>query len=121
MDNYIKSRLKSFVYAFNGLKVFVTGANAQLLLMAAIVVMILGLVLGLSQMEWIAVIGAIGLVVMAELFNTAIEVLVDLISPQFDEKAGRTKDIAAAATLVCVITAACVGFIVFIPKIVGLL
>ena len=61
------------------------------------------------------VILCIGVVIAAELFNTAIEKLVDLVSPQQHPVAGQVKDIAAGAVLVCAATAAIIGLIVFIP------
>jgi diacylglycerol kinase (ATP) len=65
------------------------------------------------------VIISIGLVFAAEAFNTAIELLVDKISPDYDEKAGLIKDVAAGAVLFTAIAAAAVGIIVFVPKLWG--
>ena len=64
---------------------------------------------------WMIIILCIGVVIAAELFNTAIEKLVDLVSPQQHPVAGQVKDIAAGAVLVCAATAAIIGLIVFIP------
>lgn len=68
-------------------------------------------------MEWIMIVFAIGFVFAAEAFNTAIEIWVDKLQPDFDPKAGRAKDLAAAAVLIAAISAATVGLIIFIPKI----
>ena len=73
------------------------------------------IVLGITRMEWMIIILCIGVVIAAELFNTAIEKLVDLVSPQQHPVAGQVKDIAAGAVLVCAATAAIIGLIVFIP------
>ena len=62
----------------------------------------------------------IGTVIAAELFNSAIERLVDLVSPEWQKVAGEVKDIAAGAVLVTAITAAIVGLIVFLPYILAL-
>ena len=78
-------------------------------------VVIAGFVLGITRMEWMIIILCIGVVIAAELFNTAIEKLVDLVSPQQHPVAGQVKDIAAGAVLVCAATAAIIGLIVFIP------
>jgi len=58
----------------------------------------------------------IGGVFVAELFNSAIESLVDLISPDFNKKAGMIKDMAAGAVLISAVTALVAGLIIFIPK-----
>lgn len=84
-------------------------------MIAAMAVIIAGIVLGITRTEWIMVVMCIGTVIAAELFNTAIEKLVDLVSPQQHPVAGQVKDIAAGAVLVCAATAAIIGLIVFIP------
>ncbi|MNR31144.1 Undecaprenol kinase [compost metagenome] len=70
-----------------------------------------------SFLEWIALIVCISSVLAAELFNTAIEVLVNLVSPEFNPKAGLVKDIAAAAVLIVALMSLVVGLIIFVPKI----
>ena len=74
-----------------------------------------GLALDIRPLEWVAVLLCMGLVIGAELFNTAIERLVDLVSPQWHPVAGRVKDIAAGAVLVCAVVSVAVGLIVFVP------
>lgn len=66
-------------------------------------------------MEWCLLAGCIGLVFTAEIFNTAIETLTNLVSPEWHNLAGKTKDLAAGAVLAASITAAIVGSIVFLP------
>lgn len=78
-------------------------------------VIIAGIVLGITRTEWIMVVMCIGTVIAAELFNTAIEKLVDLVSPERHPVAGRVKDIAAGAVLICAVAAAIIGLIIFIP------
>ena len=75
----------------------------------------LGFGLGITRGEWVVVCLCIGLVISAELFNTAIERLVDLVSPQRHPLAGQVKDIAAGAVLVCALAAIAVGLIIFVP------
>ena len=77
---------------------------------------IAGFLLNLSAEEWIVIAFAIGLVLAAEAINSSIEALADLVSPEYNEAIKRTKDLAAGAVLILAITAAIVGFIVFIPK-----
>lgn len=68
---------------------------------------------GITRTEWIVIILCIGVVIAAELFNTAIEKLVDLVSPERHPIAGQVKDIAAGAVLVCAVAAAIIGIIIF--------
>jgi diacylglycerol kinase (ATP) len=75
----------------------------------------------LSALEWCAVVLAIGAVWTAEAFNTALEALVDLASPENHPLAARAKDVAAGAVLCASISAVVVGAIVFLPKLATLL
>jgi diacylglycerol kinase len=79
-------------------------------------VIFFGFYLGISVFEWIALVFAIGFVLVAEAFNTAIEIDIDLTSPQYHPYARDTKDVAAAAVLLAVLVAIVVGLIVFLPK-----
>ena len=71
----------------------------------------------IHRIEWIAIIICIGVVIAAEAFNTAIERLVNLTSPEWNPIAGEAKDIAAGAVLICAVAAAIVGLVIFIPYI----
>jgi diacylglycerol kinase (ATP) len=118
----IKSRIMSFKYALNGiLQVIKSQHNAWIHLAAAVSVLLAGLWLGISATEWVAVILSTGMVLSAEAFNTAIELLVDKISPQQNPIAGKIKDVAAAAVLFVAGAAAIVGLIIFVPKLMELL
>ncbi|MCF8365942.1 MAG: diacylglycerol kinase family protein [Bacteroidales bacterium] len=111
-------RLLSFKYAFRGIAYLIkTQHNAWIHLFAAIAVVLGGFYFSISQTEWIILVLTIGMVFMAEAINTAIELLVDKISPQYDDLAGRIKDIAAGAVLISAIAAAITGIIIFAPKI----
>lgn len=79
-------------------------------------VVILGWYVQLNSSEWLWICIAAGLVVVTELLNTAMEVLVDFISPEYHIKAGIIKDVAAAAVLVAAICAVVIGLLIFIPK-----
>ena len=72
-------------------------------------------------MEWIVCICLFVLVIGGKLFNTAIEIAVDLAMPKINDKAKKSKDIAAGGVLVLVIGSAIIGLIIFIPKIINLL
>lgn len=116
----IRKRLLSFTYAGKGLKSFIRKEhNAWIHSAATILVIAMGIVFHISTQEWIAIILCIGMVFAAEAFNTAIERLVNLVSPEQHPVAGDVKDIAAGAVLICAIAAAIVGVVIFIPKIVG--
>ncbi len=109
--------IHSFGYAFHGLAyAFKTQLNFKIHCVVASVVVALGLYVDLMLPEWLWIVFAIGLVMIVELLNTAIEVFVDLVSPQKQPKAGIIKDVAAAAVLCSAVVAALIGFIIFVPK-----
>ena len=114
----IKRRLKSFINAFNGLRSFFKSeTNAKIHLAAAFVAIALGFFFEINYWEWGLVTLSIAMVIGAEAMNTAIETLTNLVSPDYHELAGKTKDIAAAAVLVTAFGALVIGGIVFLPKI----
>ncbi|MGN0049039.1 MAG: diacylglycerol kinase family protein [Bacteroides sp.] len=111
-----KKQLRSFGYAWKGIRSCMgKEQNLSFHLLATPTVVAAGFLAGITRTEWMLVILCIGLVIAAELFNSAIELLVDLVSPQRHPLAGRVKDIAAGAVLVCAATAAIIGLIIFIP------
>ena len=88
----IAKRLKSFTYAFNGLKVlFLEEHNSRIHLFATVCVVIAGALLKLSVLEWVAVAFAVGLVFSGEIFNSAIEDLADVVCPERDERIKKVK------------------------------
>ena len=104
----------SFGCAFKGIiSVWRTERNMKIHLAAAVLALVLGGFLRLSWQEFLFVGMAIALVMMAEAFNTAIETVVDLVSPEHNQLAGRAKDIAAGAVLLAAIFALVVGLVVF--------
>jgi len=110
--------MKGFSYAFLGLKhAFSSQINFKFHSFTAIAAIAGGLYLGLSNSEWLWITAAIALVLIAELFNTALEFLVDLVSPEYNVQAGKIKDLASAAVLISALFAFIVGLIIFIPKI----
>lgn len=118
----LRKRLRSFKYAFNGIKLLIAHEpNAWIHCVAAACVLIAGSLLGLSRMEWVAIAIVIGMVLAAEAVNSAIEALAERVSPGYDEAIKRTKDLAAGAVLLTAIAAAAVGLLIFIPKIMNLL
>jgi diacylglycerol kinase len=117
--HYFVARLKSFSYAFKGLSIlFKTQANARIHLLALGIVVVAGFFFNLSISEWCLCSLCIGMVLAAEAVNTTIETIVDLVSPDYHPLAGRAKDVAAAAVLLTAISAAIVGVLIFLPKII---
>ena len=111
---------KSFFFAMQGFRTAVlTERNIKVMLVAAAVVIALGFTLNLDLLSWAIIIICCGLVITAELINTAIETIVDLVSPEFHPLAGRAKDISAAAVWILSITAAIVGLLVYINAAIG--
>jgi len=118
----IAARLKSFTFAFEGFAFMLrTQHNAWVHLVATIVVIALGFALQVSADAWRWLIAAMTLVWVAETMNTAFEHLCDVVSPQFHESVKRSKDIAAAAVLVCVIAATLLGGITLTPYLLSVL
>jgi diacylglycerol kinase len=114
-----KKLINSFKYAIEGfISSFKTERNMKIHVLAMIVVIALGLYLKLNLIEWCFIVFSIALVIGGELFNTTIETIVDMVSPEKNPKAKLAKDISAAAVLTLAIGAAIVGMIIFIPKLI---
>lgn len=116
-----RKRLRSFKYAFNGIRLLITKEhNAWIHCFVAVCVVIAGILLGISKMEWIAVVIVIGAVLAAEAVNSAVEAIADFVSPEYSEAIKRTKDLTAGAVLLIAIAAAIIGGIIFFPKLIAL-
>lgn len=116
MNNELHKRLKSFAYAWKGIGSFVRKEhNAWIHCSAIIAVTTAGVLFNITRTEWLIILLCFGIVLAAEAFNTAIERLVNLVSPDYHPIAGDVKDIAAGAVLICAITAAIIGVVIFIP------
>jgi diacylglycerol kinase len=114
-----RGRFRSFRFAFNGISLFFRREhNARIHAAAAVIVLTAGFVLRLSRMELIAVLIAIALVWISELVNTAVEKIMDHLSPQLHPAVKEIKDLAAGAVLIAAIIACLIGGIIFIPKII---
>jgi len=117
----VKNRNKQrFFDAFRGMRVFWMTTNnlfRYVSSIAILLVIIFGFYFNVSSFEWIALIFAIGFVLVSEAFNTAIEIDIDLTSPEYHPYARDTKDVAAAAVVLSVLVSAIVGLIIFLPKI----
>ncbi len=114
----LKKRIDSFRFAFKGLAdLFISQPNARIHGVATIIALISGGILGLSKIEWCLIILCIFAVLAAEAFNTALEYLTDLVSPEYHVLAGKTKDVAAAGVLLTAFGALIIGIIIYLPKI----
>jgi diacylglycerol kinase len=118
----IIARIRSANHAFRGLGVFIrTCHNAWGYLFFTALVIYLGIILSISSTEWILLILTIGFVFFAEIINTAIEIDIDLTSPNYHPYARDTKDVAAGATVLAVMMSWLIGFIIFVPKVLILI
>ena len=113
-DNYLKLRLRSIKIALSGIwQVIITQQNARIHLAATLIVLIASFLLDFSRIEWMILLLVVGFVWAAEIFNTAIEDLVDLVSPEDTPTAKRIKDISAGAVLVSALISVLVGIVLF--------
>lgn len=116
------SLIKSFKFAFDGIKVAIErGRNFKIQLGFALLALVLGFWLNIAQDEWIDIFLIINLVLILELINTSLESIVDMVSPEIREKAKIAKDVAAAAVLIASFTSLAIAAVIFLPKILILL
>lgn len=114
---YLKARFRSIRIAIDGLRqVILTQQNARIHALATLVVFSLGFLGDLSRLEWSLLLLVVGFVWAAEIINTAIEDLVDLISSEKSPAAKKIKDISAGAVLISVLVSIVVGLIIFGPR-----
>jgi diacylglycerol kinase (ATP) len=115
----LRSRLNSLGFAFNGLHTFFKQEpNARIHLFTTVTVFIAAVYFKVSLTEAIALVIATGFVWVAEIFNTAIERIMDFISTEKNSSIKFIKDLAACGVLVSSVTAMITGAIVFIPKLI---
>ena len=112
------SLFKSFKFAFAGLETaIIKGRNFRIQILLGIASIILGIIYRISSFEWLSLILIIASVLILELINTAIESIVDIVSPEIREKARVAKDVSAAAVLVAAVASIFIGAVIFIPRI----
>ncbi|WP_129714690.1 diacylglycerol kinase family protein [Pedobacter sp. SYP-B3415] len=110
------ARLRSFYYAWSGIrKLFWAEHNMRIHLACAVVAIIVGAALKISIHDWIIITGCIAGVFIAEAFNTAIEKLCNVVHPERHPGIGSVKDISAAAVLIAAVAAFITGMLVFLP------
>jgi diacylglycerol kinase len=116
----LRKRIESFGYAFKGIAtLFTTQINARIHAVVLTFVVLAGFYFKIERTEWLVITLVAALVLSAEAMNTAVEFVVDLVSPDYHPLAGKAKDVAAAAVLLAAFGAIIVGLIVFLPKILN--
>jgi diacylglycerol kinase len=122
MITMIKKHLASYQYALRGIWLaFCHDYNMIFHLVAAVAVLIANYSLGISQIEWLITLILIGLVWMAEIFNTALEKLADRVTRDHDPLIGQAKDMAAGAVLIICFAAVICALIIYYPYLTKLL
>ena len=107
---------RKFLYALAGLSYALrTQPNMRFHLAAALAVLVTAFILGVNRYELLFLLLAITLVLLAEMFNTALEAVVDLASPSFHPLARAAKDVAAGAVLLAALYAVATGVVIFYP------
>ena len=121
-DGFLRGRVRSLKFAFKGLWILMsTEDSIKAQLFFALIATILGFVFNISEMEWAVQCLAIGLVLVAEAANSAIEEVADFIHPEFHVKIGLIKDIAAGAPTFAALISLIIAGIIYVPKITLLL
>ncbi len=117
----LRKRIESFGYAFKGIAtLFISQPNARIHATVLSLVVVAGFYFQIERSEWLTIVLISALVLSAEAMNTAVEFVVDLVSPDYHPLAGKAKDVAAAAVLLAAFGAVIIGLIIFLPKIEAL-
>ncbi|UFH34440.1 diacylglycerol kinase family protein [Flavobacterium acetivorans] len=115
-NSFVTGRMKSMTYALQGaIKLITTEHSVMVQFSIGILMTIAGFYFGISKTEWLFQTLAIGLVVSIEGLNTAVEKIADFIHPNYHERIGFIKDIAAGAVFFAAMTAIAIGLIIYIP------
>ncbi|WP_404453048.1 diacylglycerol kinase family protein [Virgibacillus necropolis] len=123
MRSNLEDKKKSigFSFAWNGLiEMIKNERNFRIHVLATVIVVLMGVLITLSYLEWMIIILVIGIVLVAETTNTAVEKLIDYLKPDIHPSAKVIKDIAASAVLIAAIMAFVIGCIIFVPKLYSL-
>ncbi len=122
MKTTIQSIIKSFGYAFDGIKYAIqTQKNMHIHIFIGLIVLFTSFLVNCSQLEIAILFTIIGLVISLEIMNTAIEVMINLVSPTNQPLAKISKDLGAASVLIAAIVAVIVGLLILFPRLFHLL
>ncbi|MDP3358042.1 MAG: diacylglycerol kinase family protein [Lutibacter sp.] len=114
---FFLNRLKAIKYAAKGFWILITSEHSIIAQVSiGIILSVIGFLMHLSATEWMFQIMAIGLILVAESLNTAIEKMADFIHPEYHKQIGRIKDISAGAAFFAAIIAVIIGLIIYVPK-----
>ncbi len=115
--SFLGKRLKAFQYAFKGAFLLIRHeASIQVQVVISLIMTFAGFYFEISTVEWMFQILAIGLVLSIEGLNTAVEEISDFVHPDFHNKIGLIKDVAAGAVFFAAVTAIIIGCFIYIPK-----
>jgi len=118
MFSFLRSRGKSLKNAINGIKLtFYSEINFRIHFLAFFLVILFAFYFKLSTFEWLVILLISAVILAAEMINTSIEFLTDLLKPEYSERAKRIKDISAAAVFLLAIFSVIIAVIIFLPKI----
>ena len=116
-NSFFTGRLKSISFALKGAyKLITTEHSIMIQFSIAILLVIAGFYFHISREEWMMQTLAVGLVLGIESLNTAVEKIADFIYPEFHERIGFIKDIAAGAVMFTAIASIVVGLLIYVPK-----
>lgn len=124
MENRWKNKnfIEALRNASNGIKyVFTTQRNLKIQFAFAILASILGVILKISIVEWALIVLLIFTVFLSEIFNTAVETIVDMITTEYNEKAKIAKDVSAGGVTLVAISSVIIGILIFLPKILNII
>ena len=114
---FLTGRFKSLGFALKGaIKLITTEHSVMVQFSVALLLIFAGFYYNITSTEWLIQTLAIGLVLSIEGINTAVEKVADFIHPEFHERIGFIKDIAAGAVFFAAMTAIAIGCIIYIPK-----
>lgn len=117
-----RSLVKSFSFAIEGIKTALKEEpNFKIHAAISVIVIILAYFLGFSRLEWLILLFTVFFILILELINTAVEELVNIVSPEVKREAKNAKDVIAASVLLGAIFAVLVGVFLFLPKIAALI
>jgi len=120
-DNFLKGRIRGVKFALKGMWLLITTEDSiKIQLFFAFAITSLGLYFNISTLEWMIQFIVIGMVLVAEGLNTAVEKLADFIHPDFNKKIGFIKDVAAGATSFAAFTSMIIAFFIYGSRIIKL-
>lgn len=120
-DGFVKGRFRGIRYALKGVYILVKSEDSiKAQLVFALFATLMGFLFAISSIEWMIQFLVIGLVLVAEALNTAIEKIADFVHPEYHKKIGSIKDVAAGAPAIAAVLSLLIAGFIYIPKIIAL-